>query len=401
MIKKIIFWLFFSFLVCLVALSIWIRVDSTSKLNAIEARLEMAGAAMTIGELLPEPVPEDLNAALLYLELKALDEAYDVRDEVYDRLAEVSEADLSSGEVYRFKISEAEWGIVDELLQDKRLEAQLDLIHRIAARPYFQPDWQYEAGPAMMIPEVGVARMAAELLLIKAAQALRSGDIGTVHQNLQEVIVLSKHAEQCPNLISYLTGIALRGLASMFLEAATVERGSTAGFDPSLWQHAVHDLWQRPMDGERLCMGEIVYEAVIEADADAFEAFNGSPAPKKFAALRLSPVASYFRYDYVFYLEYMEAARGMEGQFYNEYTELSKRLDEQMELARRAKLVREFAEDLESSFGSDEARAGAPYVEEWTNWVRRYADRLTVAWRNLAAETDPSEPFPKPWWSMD
>jgi len=330
MIRRIIFWFVVSLFVFLVALSIWMRVDSTAKLEAVVNRLVAAGAPMTIEELLPEPVADELNAADLYLELDALLESYCVCDAMDQRLTEISGIERYSNDIYLFKISQTEWGIVDELMQDERVQNQLALIHEVAKRPYFQPDWQYEAGPAMLIPEVGVARSAAELLLIQAAQAVRSDDFEKVNRNLQGVIALSKQAEQCPNLISYLTSIAIRGLASSFLEAATLELGSAGDFKPDLWDHSVHGAWDYPMDGERLCMGVIIYEAFLKGDKDAFEKINGSPAPKKFAALRLSPVASYFRYDYVFYLEYMEAARGMNQEFYDDYAKLSQKLEEQM-----------------------------------------------------------------------
>ena len=330
MIKRIIFWLVVSLFVFSVALTIWIRVDSKAKLKAVETRLVAAGAPMTIEELLPESVADELNAASLYLELDALNEKYDVRDLLQERLTEVSGDERYSNDIYGFKITEAEWSMLDELMQDERLDAQFALIDEIAARPYMQPDWQYELGPAMLIPEVGVARMAAELLLIRAAQAVRSDDLEEANRNLKAVIALSMQAEQCPSLISYLTSIAIRGLASSFLEAATLEHGSSTAFEPDLWRHSIHERWQYPMDGERLGMGFIIYEAFLKGDKEAFEKINGAPAPKKFVALRLSPVASYFRYDYVFYLEYMEAARAMDREFYQDYAKLAQKLDEQM-----------------------------------------------------------------------
>lgn len=330
MIKRIILWLVVSLFVFLVAMIIWVRADSTAKLGAVEARLVAAGAPMNLEALLPEPVADELNAASLYLELDALFESYDVDDVIYKRLTENSEDERYSDAIYNFRISDAEWTMVDELMQDERLQTQLELIYEIAERHYFQPDWQYELGPAMMIPEVGVARKAAQLLLMDAAQAVRSNDLEKANRSLKSVIALSLQAEQCPSLISYLTAIAMRGLASSFLEAATLEYGSTAAFDPELWRHNVHDRWQYPMDGERLCMGKIIYEAFLKGDKEAFEKINGSPAPKKFVALRLSPVASYFRYDYVFYLEYMEAARAMDRKFFQDYAKLNQELDEQM-----------------------------------------------------------------------
>lgn len=330
MIKRIILWLVVSLFVFLVAMIIWVRADSTAKLGAVEARLVAAGAPMNLEALLPEPVADELNAASLYLELDALFESYDVDDVIYERLTENSEDERYSDAIYNFRISDAEWAMVDELMQDERLQTQLELIYEIAERHYFQPDWQYELGPAMMIPEVGVARKAAQLLLMDAAQAVRSNDLEKANRSLKSVIALSLQAEQCPSLISYLTAIAMRGLASSFLEAATLEYGSTAAFDPELWRHNVHDRWQYPMDGERLCMGKIIYEAFLKGDKEAFEKINGSPAPKKFVALRLSPVASYFRYDYVFYLEYMEAARAMDRKFFQDYAKLNQELDEQM-----------------------------------------------------------------------
>ena len=275
---------------------------------------------MTIAEALPDPVAAELNAAPLYLELEALTAHFNLSDEIYEKLTTLSEDEVSLAGIYLFKVSDAEWLLFEEMLRDERLLAQLELIEQIAAKPFFQPDWKYEEGPAMMIMEVGEGRRAADYLLILASQAIRNGDGVAANTYLSQVVALANHFNQAPTLIAYMTGVAIRRSASDFLEEASQRVENTTIFDPDIWFSRSHDNWHLVVDSERLILGKLIFETFIDGDSDAVEQLlGGQPAPAKYQALGLTPVASYFRYDYVHYLKYFELARFAEEPFYASY----------------------------------------------------------------------------------
>ncbi|MGJ8653188.1 MAG: hypothetical protein ACSHX8_07935 [Opitutaceae bacterium] len=329
MIRRIIGWL--AVVVCLSAIAgtFWIRADSKAELDAIQERLRASGAPMSVTEMLPPAVATELNAASLYLELDALYEVYDFQNEIDEQLIDLSEDDLWLEDIYCLRISDADWSVVGKILQDDRLPAQLELINRISACPYFQPNWKYEDGPGMIVAELGVMRMASVHLLLLAAQAVRVNDVEAANAYLAQVISLSEHAEQGSILISYLTGIAIRGKASKFMEAASLQFGDTVGFDSSRWLHTAHDRWQASIDCERLAMGDLMFQAIISGDSDAMEKVMGDPVPRGFGVTKFSPFASFFRYDYIHYLTYMEAERAAEGGFFVDYLERSTAIQDQ------------------------------------------------------------------------
>lgn len=288
----------------------WLGQDSEKELQAARQRLIDMGAPMTIEELLPPPVPEGQNAAPLYLELIAMEEKNPAIDEAMEDIEALTE-DYDLDEVYSMSLTDEQFVELEEILNREELKAYFALLEQITELPYFQPDWDYSEGPALLIPEVGTQRTAAQLLLAKAALSLHLDDTSLATEFTQQALFLAEHVNQSYTFVSILTANAIRNSVHVLIES--IDRQSDEGIPESLalffGGSPLADNWINAIDLERLVMGETIFPAIIEGDIEKKRIIFGEDETKWADLSDASSIRWFFIYDYALYLNIMADSR--------------------------------------------------------------------------------------------
>jgi len=208
MVKKAALYLFFlvvAFVLCAVVVCLWLNSQAPKEIEAAQQRLREMGAPMTLEEALLPAVPDEQNAASLYLELVDFLEdtpAVDAADELVEQQIFGDHYDKDWEHILHMELSDEEWLTLEvavEMLEDadyyERIEA-------ITACSYFRPEWDFEQGPAMLIPEITPAREAARWCLARAFLRMRANQPGLALADLKEAYVLSDQMAQGQTLIN-------------------------------------------------------------------------------------------------------------------------------------------------------------------------------------------------------
>ncbi|WOO43641.1 hypothetical protein [Rubellicoccus peritrichatus] len=288
----------------------WLGRDADKELAAAKQRLIDMGAPMTIEELLPPPVPEDENAAPLYLELIAMEEENPAIAEAEEEIEALTE-DYDWGEVFSLSLVEEQFDELEQILNREELAEYFALLEKITDRSYFQPDWDYNKGPSLLVPEVGTQMTATRLLLAKAVLDLRQNEEANAAKYAEQALQIANHANQSYILVSMLTAAAIRNSVFVFIES--FDQASDNGLPLELiesWaSNKMVDNWVNALDMERLGMGGTIFPAILDGDDRQRQSLFGEDE------IGLSKISSnpgmrwFFVYDYAHYLNSMADSR--------------------------------------------------------------------------------------------
>lgn len=317
---------------------IWLNYQAPRAVEAAHQRLREMGAPMSLEEVLLPPVAVEQNSAPLYLQLaKFLENTPEVKeaeDLIYKEVFNDYEKDW--GHIRRLELSDAEWGTLAAEIEKIASAGYFGLIEEIASRSSFRPDWDYSLGPTLLIPEVGHARNAANLFLARASLNFKSNQShSNALKDIENVYVLSEHMAEGQTLINLLTSCAIRGTAFESLEAMNRSGIKSDTFDVSVLDFSIMDFWQSSLDLERLGMGELIFETLLNGDDEAFQALFFDDEASRFRHRKLGLIRWFFEYDYATYLNLMADMREKVGLPMVELEEANDRFEEQMYEAKR------------------------------------------------------------------
>ncbi|MGB0258095.1 MAG: hypothetical protein ACPGES_05530, partial [Coraliomargarita sp.] len=269
-------------------------------------------APMTIADAVLPPVPDAQNAAPLYLELEQLIESTPA---IAEAKALIENDIFQNGDakdwehILRMELSDSEWVVLENAIQELDAVGYFDLVDQIVRRQHFRPDWDYNLGPAMLIPEVGQSRDANRYKLARASLALRTKQSpSTALKELSGAYRISEHMAEGQNLISVLTACALRGTNYENLESLSRNTNHILELDPAIWEFSILDYWVPSLDLERLSMGVVVFEGLLYGNGDLEAIFgSGDSRLQKFGKMGL--IRWFFEYDYATYLNLMADMR--------------------------------------------------------------------------------------------
>ncbi|MEM7790986.1 MAG: hypothetical protein AAF546_06275 [Verrucomicrobiota bacterium] len=199
-------------------------------------------------------------------------------------------------------------GFAKKALQILESAGYFELVNRLSRFPYFRPDWDFSLGPAMLIPEVGKARDAANFKLAAAAIAMHETEYTAALEDIHKVYVISDHMAQGQTLINLLTCFSIRSLAYESLEAISQSSNELISLDPQVWHFSILDFWVPSLDLERFSMGGTVFETMLYDDKAYLDSIFGEDTPR--AAIGINWLTRwFFEYDYAAYLNIMFDAR--------------------------------------------------------------------------------------------
>lgn len=285
-------------------------------------RIEARGETLDWEKLAPPPVPDDENAALVYLKAFRLlnDDLGDSRDvlvqwldqapwdeEDLERIADERHGYTASTRPARPDLtlaSEAEaWEAARHVLAQN---AQgFDLLRQANAMDRCRFPVNYKGGIAALLPHLAPIRSSARLLILESRVKRHDGDIPGAAASVRQVIRLERATHQ-PCLVPRFVGILVVGLAT---RSGIKPLLNEDGAHPDAWRQLLRDLETldtRPvmvnaMQGER-AMG---YQTIENLSATGGVGPGGLQLP----GVLQGPLASLWkpvlRYDTVQHLRYL------------------------------------------------------------------------------------------------
>ncbi|UCH34088.1 MAG: hypothetical protein JSV65_16275 [Armatimonadota bacterium] len=191
-------------IVVVVAVYLLLLVELQRALKPRLERLHALGVPQTWAELVPPPIPDDENAAILYEQAFAQLNLQQGRQAIWDYVADQGPGRASLRAQVEFILTSN--------------EAALDLVKEGAARPRcrFAQDWaespyaQWSNSPHL--PALMTLRQSARLLAAESLLAADGGDAERAFDSLRAGLGLSAHALSRPPLIGYASGIACEAI---------------------------------------------------------------------------------------------------------------------------------------------------------------------------------------------
>ncbi|TAL04738.1 MAG: hypothetical protein EPO07_04795 [Verrucomicrobia bacterium] len=209
----------------IVVASLWLFIEHNRAKWAVTSykkKLLASGEKLMVAELLPTPIPKDLDGTVLFR--KAI-QKFQGRSTALDtnwpnatrmvapgkavagwQLPEVVDIDFSSPA----KSVTNSWAEIESALADKR-EA-LDACYALAERPHADLRLDYEEGFSLLLPHLAPTKGAAWKLTAAALSGLRRGDTAGAVTNLHALIAVVKATEDERLVISQLVRIAIANI---------------------------------------------------------------------------------------------------------------------------------------------------------------------------------------------
>jgi type II secretory pathway pseudopilin PulG len=263
------------------------------------ARLRAAGEPLTIEEMIPKPVPDEQNAALLYeplfgvsfqpetrytLDTEALGSI--PRDE-FDRLA------VGPDDSEEFDIE-----LAREVLSRVEIIEVLAKLEQASLRPRAVWGLHWEKGFAMLLPHLSRYRQAAQLLAMRARLSAADGDTDDALRWVGASLRMSRQVTDEPVLMSQLVAIAVQAITQRAAEEALSDGVPSPQVARRL-QQAVASIdmnatFKRALRAERAAeLG--VFEYFVHGGAEAMDSMLQYDVPAYTLAAYTSPVGAPLR----------------------------------------------------------------------------------------------------------
>jgi hypothetical protein len=162
------------------------------------------GVPLDLEAVIPEPIPDDQNAALIYNQAAALLDGPLKADQHF--LTEISA---------RKNLSTKEQGAEDTTIE--RLEPALKLVED-CTRPRCQFERDWSAAPNVRFPEIITMKTLAKDLCLQADMRDRRGESKGALESLQAALKVARGSGSDPVLISLLVSEAMRAIVSAELK---------------------------------------------------------------------------------------------------------------------------------------------------------------------------------------
>lgn len=184
----------------------WANIMYARLLSRELAGLKQRGYPITIAEARPKPVPDDQNAATIYVKL--FDVSFDGKTP-YPQNGGLKRYELSGTGGMDLATAVAS----RELLDSARLQEVFDALEQASKRPYCVFPVRWEMGPATLFPHLEHLRQGGRLL---GARAILDAHEGNLPQASDRLIVMYRIADQVtqePTVIAQFVAYAIQAIA--------------------------------------------------------------------------------------------------------------------------------------------------------------------------------------------
>lgn len=310
------------------AVAYWLFVASLQKtLDQRLAQLRAKGLPTEWAQVIPPPVPDEDNAALLYQQ--AFDRRPAWRTDGTDTLRKFLKDDPPGT---RRKLAAG----VQEILA--RNQAALDLVRAAADKPRCRfPVWDDASNPyEILYRHFAPMRQCARLLSAEALICSERGDTAGALASCRTSLKLAAHAGVEPTLIAFLVSSAIRGITfdalRQVIEEGALDPRTCRDLFYELGETDVSGMFQKALGGQ-LASGLWAFDWA-ERDPREFAGLGGTAEPLRvLAAVRAGPLGKPFRLlDEITYLGLFQDALSLAEKPYREsergYRELGLKEDQ-------------------------------------------------------------------------
>ncbi len=272
------------------------------------AELKAEGKPMTIAEIVPPPVPDEDNAALIcktVLTLLQVEEGKQINKIVREL---ESFSDIS-------KWTDEQKQQISQIVNSRDTQYVYELIEEASRKPKSNFNYNYGEGPNLLAPELTYMRTAVRLICAKALLEADSGKVSEAFDTLLGGLKFSNHLKDEPLLISQLIRIACDNIImdciKSIADSKEIPAEETNSIMDELYIHQNIEPFIKSMDGERVAFGMWVFERILQGKTKDLEALTfGACSPPAPLAMLISFLGKpVFEKDFVCYLTLISKAQ--------------------------------------------------------------------------------------------
>ncbi len=297
---------------------------------------EEAGIKLKIEEIIPPPVPDKENAALIYQEAFVL---IDKLKEKYKDEWEYMPYE-SKNKVLEELTVEQKNNITKLLLEDKDFVEFYSLIEEAVNSPKCRFDLNYEEGPAMLLPHLQKMRRLAQLVAARTYILTEENRYKEAWESFLVGIKIGESLKDEPLLISQLVRIALNGIAAASFQP--IISVSTEDISIKDYQNLISEIDRKEnkltkgLEADLAFEGTFVYKKLLKGNVKELYGFLGPSEGLGFERLVLTfycyPGRPLLKQDYAFHARYLNESLNLSRlpyyQIKNKLSKLDKELEE-------------------------------------------------------------------------
>ena len=305
------------------------------------AELKAQGRPMTIAEIMPPPVPDEENAALLYNKAFILmttgegGKPYIPNKEsgTENRAIKIVKEVKSFSDTSQWTDEQKQE--ISKLVNSRDSQYIYELLEEGSKKSKCNFNRNYEDGPGTLMPDLSYMRDAIRLLCAKALLQAESGKTKEAFDTLLIGLKISNHLKDGLTLIEQLVRIACDGIIIECIESISDSKGITPEqanlIMDELSAHEGKEPFIKSMDGERVAFGGWIFERIIQGKTSIRELSNigvegveGNEGKDTFGDRILSPLFLYLyrpicKKDYICYLTLISKTQDNYNLPYYEY----------------------------------------------------------------------------------
>ena len=217
--------------------------------------LEDAGRPMSSAEIIPDPISDEDNAAVVYQAVESQLRSEPAGEQnLLDRASELSQK-LLDGDAKEEEVVE-----LQGLMELPTMTRALKVLEGAALKSGCRYDLAYEDGAATLLPHLSKNRALSRILCASALLRAQRGDVSGAWDQLILGARMANDLREEPLLISQLVRLAQAGITMHAIAKVAAIGPPTAGqanqLDALLERFDDMDAFQDALDGERLLLGE-------------------------------------------------------------------------------------------------------------------------------------------------
>ena len=244
------------------------------------AELKRQGKPTTIAEVIPPPVPDEENAAILYnkafiyggdrIGKGKLNEI--VRAVIEEKIMSKRSGNIFSDiSIWTYEQREK----IPKLVNSKEAQYIYELLEEASKKPKCRFDIEYEKGGKMILPHLNSMRSAVRFLCLKALLEAEEDNMEKAFDILLIGLKVSNHLKDEPILISQLVRIACDNIIIECVESIADSKSITHGQATLMMNELSNHKDVKPflkcMDGERILLGDWGFGRLIRGEVSRKE----------------------------------------------------------------------------------------------------------------------------------
>jgi hypothetical protein len=194
-----------SLLIAMAAVWTGFDIKYSRELHSVLADLKTQGYPLAAAEIRPQPVPNDRNAALVYLRVFPV--KFDTYEVTHGAPKEVGLDDVKLPVSYRTSLAYAL--SAQPVLQSRKVQRDFALLKEASLRPDCVFPIRWEKGFGATFPHLRQFRQAARLVALQAIIEAHEGDLPQALDWLTVCYRMADHASREPSLIAMLVARAM------------------------------------------------------------------------------------------------------------------------------------------------------------------------------------------------